>query len=100
MGAIKEEGNNILVDIEVSVKSQKFEIGDYNPWRKRLEVKVRSPPSKGKANKELIKEFSIITGREVEIVRGIKSPYKTLKIKKINKDDFMKKLKKKVINDS
>jgi len=85
MRAIKEEGNNILVDIEVSVRSQKFEIDDYNPWRKRLEVKVRSPPSKGEANKELIKEFSIITGREVEIVRGIKTPYKTLKIRKIDK---------------
>jgi|GEM_PF-429824 len=93
MGAIKEDGDDILVDIEVSVKSSKFEICDYNPWRKRLEIKVKSPPSKGKANKEIVKEFSLILGKEVEIVRGIKSRYKTLKIKKIDKTDFMKKFK-------
>ncbi|MGB9844180.1 DUF167 family protein [Methanothermobacter tenebrarum] len=90
---IREDSDGVLVDIEVSVGSSKFEIGDYNPWRERLEVKVKSPPSKGKANKELIKEFSNIFEKEVKIIHGIKSPYKTLRIKKINKSDFIKKLK-------
>ncbi|MDI9624538.1 MAG: DUF167 family protein [Methanothermobacter sp.] len=93
MGVIREDTDGILIDIEVSVRSSKFEIGDYNPWRKRLEVKVKSPPSKGKANRELIKEFSNIFGKEVKIIHGIKSPYKTLRIKNINKNDFIKKIK-------
>ncbi|MDI6881726.1 MAG: DUF167 family protein [Methanothermobacter sp.] len=93
MNGIKEDGEDLLVDIEVSPGSLKFEIGGYNPWRRRLEVKLKSPPSKGRANKELIKEFSRILSRDVKIIKGIKSRNKTLKIEGIKKDEFIKKLK-------
>lgn len=75
--------------IEVSPNSDKFQITGYNEWRQTLEVKIKSPPTKGKANKEIIKEFSALSGTQVEIIAGHKSRLKTLKILEIDKKEFI-----------
>jgi uncharacterized protein len=90
MHAVKESEEGILVNILVSPKSGKFEIAGYNEWRKAIEVKIKAVPQKGKANKEIIKEFSRLTGKPVEIVSGHKSHQKTIKIYETNKNDFLK----------
>lgn len=89
MKAVKEVEDGILIDIEVSTKSNKFEISGYNDWRERIEIRIKSPPLKGKANKEIIAEFSKLTKKDVEITSGHKSRQKTLKIFKISKDRFL-----------
>jgi len=38
MKAVKEVEDGILDDIEVSTKSNKFEIAGYNDWRERIEI--------------------------------------------------------------
>ena len=94
MKAINEVQDGILVDIEVSPKSKKFEIIGYNEWREKLEIRIKSVPLKGKANKEIVNEFSDLTGSQVEIVSGLKSQHKTLKIHNISKSEFLNILKK------
>ncbi|HSO25480.1 MAG TPA: DUF167 family protein [Methanobacteriaceae archaeon] len=89
MKAIKEIEDGILVDIEVSPNASKFEISGYNTWRERIEIRIKSLPQKGKANKEIIKEFSKLTRNQVEIISGLKSHQKTLKISKMSYDDFL-----------
>jgi uncharacterized protein (TIGR00251 family) len=89
MEAVKEVDEGVLIDIEVSTKSDKFEISGYNDWRERIEIRIKSPPLKGKANKEIINEFSKITENHVEIISGLKSRQKTLKIYNISKDEFI-----------
>lgn len=89
MNAIIEISDGILVDIEVSPKSKKFEISGYNEWRKKIEIRIKSVPQKGKANKEIVNEFSNITGTPVEIISGLKSHHKTLKIYNISKYEFL-----------
>jgi uncharacterized protein (TIGR00251 family) len=89
MNALTEISDGILVDIEVSPKSKNFEISGYNEWRERIEIKIKSPPLKGKANKEIINEFSKLTKKDVEITSGHKSRQKTLKIFRISKDEFL-----------
>ena len=89
MKAVKDIEDGILVDIEVSTLSNKFEIAGYNKWRERIELKIKSPPLKGKANKEIINEFKKLTKNDVEITSGHKSRQKTLKIYKISKDKFL-----------
>ena len=90
MKAVTEIQEGILVDIEVSTKSNKFEIAGYNEWRERIEIRIKSPPLKGKANKEIIGEFSKLTKNPVEILSGLKSRQKTLKIYNMSKSDFLK----------
>lgn len=89
MKAVKEIEEGVLVDIEVSPKSSKFKISGYNEWRDEIEVRVTSVPQKGKANKEIIKEFSKLTNSLVEITSGLKSQHKTLKIYNISKNEFL-----------
>lgn len=89
MKAIKVVNDGILVDIEVSTKSDKFEIAGYNGWRERIEVRIKSPPLKGKANKEIINAFSKLTKKDVEITSGHRSRQKTLKIYGISKEGFL-----------
>ncbi|MBM4240672.1 MAG: YggU family protein [Euryarchaeota archaeon] len=88
MNAVVEVEDGILVDIEVSPKSKKFEIAGYNEWREKIQIRIRSVPQKGKANKEITREFSNLTKSPVEIVAGPKSQHKTLKIYNISKNEF------------
>ncbi len=93
MHAVRISPDGITVKIEVSPKSDKFKITGYNEWRQTLEVKIKSVPTKGKANKELITEFSKLTNRPVEIISGQKSRMKTIKISSIDEESFLKILK-------
>ena len=88
MNAITEIGDGILVDIEVSPKSKTFEIVGYNERREKIEIRIKSVPQKGKANKEIVNEFSRITGSKVEIISGLKSHHKTIKVYNISKSEF------------
>lgn len=89
MQAVKEIGDGVLVDIEVSPNSANFSVSGYNEWRDEIEVKIKSIPQKGKANKEIIKEFTKLTGSDVKIVSGLKSQHKTLRIYNLSKKGFL-----------
>jgi len=89
MKAVAEVQDGILVDVEVSPKSKKFEVIGYNEWREKIEIRIKSVPQKGKANKEIISELSNITGSQVEIISGLKSQHKTIKIHNISKSGFL-----------
>ena len=93
MQAVQTTPDGITVMIEVSPNSGKFQITGYNEWRQTLEVKIKAPPTKGKANKEIMKEFSKLTGHTAEIISGHKSRLKTLMINKIDEESFFNILK-------
>jgi uncharacterized protein len=90
MQAVHTTPQGITIMIEVSPKSAKFQIAGYNAWRKTLEVKLKSTPTKGKANKELVKEFSALTGHPTDIIAGHKSRQKTLLIHDMGEKEFYK----------
>ncbi|MCE5215231.1 MAG: DUF167 domain-containing protein [Methanobacterium sp.] len=88
MLALKEIDDGLLVNIEISPNSSKFEISGYDEWRDEIQVRITSIPQKGKANREIIKEFIKLTGSRVEIVSGLKSRHKTLKIYDLSKGEL------------
>ncbi|MCK9152013.1 DUF167 family protein [Methanobacterium alcaliphilum] len=89
MKAVTETKDGILVNIDVTPNASKFAISGYNSWRERIEIRITALPQKGKANKEIIKEISKLTGKEVELVSGQKSHQKTLKIYDILQVEFL-----------
>ncbi len=89
MQAVKEIEDGLMVDIEVFPNSDKFSISGYNEWRDEIQLRIKSIPQKGKANKEIIKEFTKLTGSSIEIVSGLKSQHKTLKIYDLSKRDLL-----------
>jgi len=90
MEAMTTTHDGVLLNIEVGTKSDHFRVTGYNSWRKSFEIKIKAVPQKGKANKEIILEFTKLTNKRVEIISGQKSHRKTLKIYDIDEEDLLK----------
>ena len=96
--SIKKHRDGALLDIFVTsgANAVVFPAG-YNPWRKRVEIKVRSEAKDNKANMEVIKtvaEYFHKPTRNVLITSGGKKREKTLFVEDILVDDIVKKLRK------
>ena len=70
-----KEGTEI--DLLVSPNSSRSEIIGLDQWRKRLTVKLRSPPEKGEANAELEKLLTDKLDSEAKVIRGHTTRMKT-----------------------
>ncbi|MCD6559552.1 MAG: YggU family protein [Palaeococcus sp.] len=92
MHMIKETKDGVILMIYVQPKAKRNEIDGIDEWRKRLKVKIKAPPVEGKANKEVVKFFSKLFGREVVIIRGETSREKDLLIKGLKVEDVKEKL--------
>jgi hypothetical protein len=83
---------DIVVKVYLQPKSSKNEI--VGPYRDGIKVKVTAPPTEGKANNVLIrflaKELSISPSR-IEILKGLHSREKTLKISGMVNQELRKK---------
>jgi uncharacterized protein (TIGR00251 family) len=84
-----KEGTEI--DLLVSPNSDRSEVVGLDEWRKRLTVKLRSPPEKGEANAELERLLSAILGSEVTIIRGHTTRMKTALVQ-LRVDQIVQKL--------
>jgi uncharacterized protein (TIGR00251 family) len=72
-------GNKL--NIAVKPNSPKTKIVGYDNSKKALKVNVKAQPEKGKANAEIIKFFSKLTKKKIEIILGKTSKYKVLLLK-------------------
>lgn len=84
-----KEGTEI--DLLVSPSSDRSELVGLDVWRKRLTIKLRSPPEKGEANAELEKLLSGILGSEVAVIRGHTARMKTALVQ-LSVDEVVRKL--------
>ena len=66
---LKHIKNNKL-DISVKPNSAKNEIIGWDENKKRLIIKIKAVPEKGKANKEIINYLSKILKKKISIVKG------------------------------
>lgn len=69
-----------LLKIIVKPSSPKSEITAVDNERNALRVNIKAPPDKGKANREVIKFFSKLLKKKVEIVSGMRSKEKLIRI--------------------
>jgi uncharacterized protein (TIGR00251 family) len=68
------------VSIYVSPRSSVSGIDGFDEWRKRLIVRVRSPPLDGKANREVEEIIGDITGMKAVVTSGATDRRKTVLI--------------------
>lgn len=78
---VRETADGVEVDVTVSPRSDRSGTEGVDEWRKRLTVKVKSPPLDGRANKEVESLFKDITGCKSTVIRGQTSRQKTVMIK-------------------
>lgn len=81
--AIKITREGVILDLEITAGAKETAIQGYNPWRKRIEVRIAERAQKGKANGELISFLSKLfntSSKNIEIVSGLASSKKSVMI--------------------
>ncbi len=78
---ITKEGKSIFITLGIKPNAPKTEI--YRDFGGELMMKVKSPPTKGKANKEIEKFIKDKIGYQARIVKGKKSRTKMIEIPNI-----------------
>ena len=86
--AVREGDDGVLIDVEVTPGTKTVKIpSGYNPWRKRIEVRLSRQAQKGKANQQLIRELSGMLGvkeNDVTLISGHTAHKKTVRIRGMN----------------
>lgn len=91
--AIKLSHDGVILDLEISAGAKETAVHGYNPWRKRIEVRLSERAQKGKANAELISFLSRlfnVHSRNVRIIAGLTNSKKSVKITGANEVDVLK----------
>ncbi|OUJ19461.1 hypothetical protein AMET1_0131 [Methanonatronarchaeum thermophilum] len=97
-GALKKTNSDVQLRVNVNPGQNKTQITGYNEWRQRIRIDVKEPPEKGKANKELINYLQNILSvnkNDISITKGHRQNKKTIKIRDIEPNQIIEKLKKK-----
>lgn len=91
--AVKEGDDGVLIDIEVTPGTKTVKVpSGYNPWRKRIEVRLSREAQKGKANQQLIHELSGMLGikeNNVTLISGHTGHKKTIHIRGMNLEQVL-----------
>ncbi len=91
--AVRQAREGVILELEVSPGAKETAVQGYNPWRKRIEIRVSEKAEKGKANSELISFFSglfEINSRNIHIIKGLTGSKKSVKITGMNAQDILK----------
>jgi uncharacterized protein (TIGR00251 family) len=82
--AIVKSENGIIIQVHVKPRSKISEFCGFNQFRKKFELKVKSPPWGGRANEEVIivsADFFGLKRNEIEIISGKKTAEKKILLK-------------------
>jgi uncharacterized protein (TIGR00251 family) len=96
--AVRQTGDGVVLDLEISPGSKETAVHGYNPWRKRIEVRLSERAQKGKANEQLISFLSDlfhVHSRDLRIITGLASSKKSLLIIGAQMPEILKVLKEK-----
>jgi uncharacterized protein (TIGR00251 family) len=89
--ALHQSRGGTEIDLFVSPNSDRSEIVGFDVWRKRITVKLRSPPEKGEANAELEGLLTERLGNEAKVIRGHTTRMKTVLVQ-ISMDETARRL--------
>jgi uncharacterized protein (TIGR00251 family) len=76
----RDKGDRLELDVLVSPRSNRSGLDGFDEWRKRVILRVRSPPLDGRANKEVESYFREVTGCKSKVTAGMTSHQKIVTI--------------------
>jgi uncharacterized protein (TIGR00251 family) len=91
--AVRQVDDGVILELDISTGSKETAIKGYNPWRKRIEIRLSERAQKGKANAELMVFLSNlfkVHSRDVELISGSTNSKKTVKIIRAHAGDILK----------
>ena len=93
--AIRQTQDGVILDLEISAGSKETAVHGYNPWRRRIEVRLSERAEHGKANEQLVSFFSCLFGinsKDIQIIRGLTNSKKSVKIVRAKAEDILRTL--------
>ena len=92
--AVTGDEHGVILALEVSPASGKADfITGYDPWRKSIRCAVRSPPEKGRANREVIESLAMALGvpvASVTLLSGATQPRKRVRVEGNTRDAVLR----------
>ncbi len=91
--AVKETSGGVTLDLEISPGAKETAVHGYNPWRRRIEIRLSKKAEKGRANDQLVSFLSDLFGvnsRNVQIITGMTNSKKSVKILGARAEDILK----------
>ncbi len=93
--AIRQTPDGVILDLEISAGAKENAVHGYNPWRRRVEVRLSERAEKGRANDQLVSFFSClfrINSRDIQIITGLTNSKKSVKIIGARAEDILRTL--------
>ena len=93
---LMEQGDGVLINVEVKPGSKWTEIKGVDEWRDCIEIAVQERAERGSANRDVIKFLSSlfsISSNQITIVKGERSRKKCIKISGLAKKELLSVLK-------
>lgn len=91
--AVRETPEGVTLDLDISPGAKETAVRGYNPWRRRIEIRLSERAEKGRANDQLISFlsglFSVNPGN-VQIITGMANSRKSVKIIGARAEDILK----------
>lgn len=91
--AIKPSSDGVILDLEISAGAKETAVHGYNPWRKRIEIRLSERAQKGRANAELVSFLSDlfkVNSGNVRIISGLTNSKKSVKIAGMDAHEILK----------
>ena len=91
--AVRETPDGVTLDLEISPGAKETAVRGYNPWRRRIEIRISEKAEKGKANDQLVSFLSglfRVNSRYVQIITGMTNSKKSVKIIGAKAEDILK----------
>ncbi len=91
--AIKPSSGGVILDLEISAGAKETAVHGYNPWRKRIEIRLSERAQKGRANAELVSFLSglfKVNSGNVRIISGLTNSKKSVKITGMDAHEVLK----------
>lgn len=88
-GAITEDATGVILALEVTPSRGRAGFSGYDPWRRGIRCAVRSPPTQGRANREVVEVIARsfgIPAASVRIISGATQSRKRVKIEGMTKE--------------
>lgn len=93
--AVRESAGAVLVDVVVVSGAARSEMGNEDPWRHALKVRVAAKAHGGAANEELVRFLAgllEVPRSSVRIASGTTGRRKTIRVSGIARDDIVRRL--------
>ena len=91
--AIKQARDGVVIDLEISPGAKETAVHGYNPWRRRIEIRLSEKAERGRANEQLVSFLSNLFGissGNIQIITGLTNSKKSVKIIGAKAEDILK----------